>query len=184
MPLFSCDLRAKSLGKNIYNVLFVAFVALCGFAIICNSNAPLMSGDDITYYTALVNGESVWHGRDFSIKRFFPLAGWNLILVAHFTMNPYAFMVFNAFCFVVMAVCFYILTRDFSPKMRIICFVIFTFSVGCVKIYTQITFPDTTQIAFIMVFLTLTYALFSLHTNFALNLSVKNLKRGGGDAMV
>ena len=174
-----------------YNALFALLVGLCATFIVANSTAPLMSGDDITYYIALANGESVWHGRDFALGRFFPLAGWNLNFISFFSTNPYAFMVFNALCFVVTAWCFYALTRYFSPKIRIICFVIFSFSVGAVKIYTQITFPETTQIVFIMLFFALTRALFSTnlnaksHTNLKganlANLNSANLARGGAN---
>lgn len=167
---------------KIYNALFIALVGICAIGIVVNSTAPLMSGDDITYYIALANGESVWHGREFAIGRFFPLAGWNLNFISLFSINPYAFMIFNALCFVATAWCFWCITRDFNPKMRVICFVIFTFSVGAVKIYSQITFPETTQIVFIMLFFALTRALFSAnpHTNLAMNLNSANLKRGGG----
>ena len=183
-----------------YNAIFVALVGLCACGIVLDSTAPLMSGDDIEFYTALANGESVWHGLGFSYGRFFPLAGWNLNLVALFSTNPYAFMIFNALCFVATAWCFYSLTRDFCPLVRVICFVIFIFSVGAVKIYTQITFPETTQIVFIMLFFALTHASFSAnlvtnphtnpkdanlatnpHTNLkAMNLNSANLARGGG----
>lgn len=167
---------------NKYNALFVALIVFCAIAIVWDSSAPLMSGDDITYYIALANGESVWHGLDFVLGRFFPLAGWNLNFISLFSINPYAFMIFNALCFVATAWCFWCITRDFSPKMRVICFVIFTFSVGAVKIYSQITFPETTQITFIMLFFALTRALFSAnpHTNLAMNLNSANLKRRGG----
>lgn len=168
---------------NKYNALFVALIVFCAIAIVWDSSAPLMSGDDIEFYATLANGESVWHGCEFAIGRFFPLAGWNLNLTALFSINPYAFMIFNALCFVATAWCFWCITRDFSPKMRVICFVIFTFSVGAVKIYTQITFPETLQITFIMLFFTLTCALFSAnpHTNLAMNLNSANLKRGGAE---
>ena len=170
-----------------YNAIFALLVGLCAIFIVVNSTAPLMSGDDIEFYTALINGESVWHGLGFSYGRFFPLAGWNLNFIALFSTNPYAFMIFNALCFVATAWCFYSLTRDFNPKMRIICFVIFIFSVGAVKIYTQITFPETTQIVFIMLFFVLIRALFSAnpHTNLtganpkAINPNSANLTRGG-----
>lgn len=152
-----------------YNALFVALTALCAVAIVWDSTAPLMSGDDIEFYAALINGESVWHGLGFAWGRFFPLAGWNLNLVAQISTNPYAFMIFNALCFIAVAVCFYYLTRGFSPKVRVILFTMFIFSVGCVKIYTQITFPETTQIAFIMIF----FALFNALLNSA------NRTRGG-----
>ena len=179
-----------------YNAIFALLVGLCAVFIIANSTAPLMSGDDITYYIALANGESVWHGRDFALGRFFPLAGWNLNLIALFSTNPYAFMIFNALCFVAVAVCFYNLTRDFSPKMRVICFVIFSFSVGAVKIYTQITFPETTQVVFIMLFFVLTRALFSANlcenplmnlkgaNPKATNLNTANPARGGQNGII
>ncbi len=154
---------------KMYNALFIALIALCAVAIVWNTSAPLMSGDDITYYAALVNGESVWHGRDFNLGRFFPLAGWNLNLVAQISTNPYAFMIFNMFCFIAVAVSFYYLTRGFCARARVILFAMFIFSVGCVKIYTQITFPETTQIAFIMIF----FSLFSAFLNSA------NRTRGG-----
>lgn len=171
---------------NKYNALFVALIVFCAIAIVWDSSAPLMSGDDITYYIALANGESVWHGLDFVLGRFFPLAGWNLNFISLFSINPYAFMIFNALCFVATAWCFWCITRDFSPKMRVICFVIFTFSVGAVKIYSQITFPETTQITFIMLFFALTRALFSAnpHTNLAMNLNSANLKRGGQNGII
>lgn len=154
-----------------YNALFIALTALCAVAIVWDSTAPLMSGDDIEFYVALANGESVWHGLGFAWGRFFPLAGWNLNLVAQISTNPYAFMIFNALCFIAVAVCFYYLTRGFSPKVRVILFTMFIFSVGCVKIYTQITFPETTQIAFIMIF----FALFNALLNSA------NHTRGGAE---
>lgn len=142
-----------------YNALFIALTVLCAMAIVWDTTAPLMSGDDITYYGALINGETVWHGRDFNLGRFFPLAGWNLNLVAQISTNPYAFMIFNALCFIALAVCFYYLTHKFCAMVRVILFAMFIFSVGCVKIFTQITFPDTTQIAFIVIFFALCYTL-------------------------
>ena len=151
------------------NALFVALVALCAVAIVWNANAPLMSGDDIEFYAALINGKSVWHGLGFAWGRFFPLAGWNLNLIAQISTNPYLFMIFNALCFIAVAVCFYYLTRGFCARVRVILFAMFVFSVGCVKIYTQITFPDTTQIAFIMIF----FALFNAF------LTSENHSRGG-----
>lgn len=153
------------MASKIYNkyatctALFIALTALYVVAIVWDSTAPLMSGDDIEFYAALINGESVWHGLDFAWGRFFPLAGWNLNLVAQISTNPYAFMIFNALCFIIVAVCFYYLTREFCARVRVILFTMFIFSVGCVKIYTQITFPETTQIAFIMIFLVLFKAL-------------------------
>ncbi len=145
--------------KNIYNALFIALIALCAVAIVWNTSAPLMSGDDIMFYTTLLNGESVWHGLGFAWGRFFPLAGWNLNLVAQISINPYAFMIFNALCFIAVATSFYYLTREFCARARVILFAMFIFSVGAVKIYTQITFPETTQIAFIMIFFALSDAL-------------------------
>lgn len=163
-------MNSKIYDKHtIYTALFIALTALCAVAIVWDSTAPLMSGDDIEFYVALINGESVWHGLGFAWGRFFPLAGWNLNLVAQISTNPYAFMIFNALCFIAMALCFYYLTREFCARVRVILFAIFIFSVGCVKIYTQITFPETTQIAFMMIF----FALFSAFVNSA------NRTRGG-----
>lgn len=153
-----------------YTTLFIALTAICAVAIVWDSTAPLMSGDDIEFYAMLVNGESVWHGLGFAWGRFYPLAGWNLNLVAQISINPYAFMIFNALCFIAVAVSFYYLTREFCALARVILFAIFIFSVGCVKIFTQIPFSDTTQIAFIMTF----FALFSAFLNSA------NRTRGGG----
>lgn len=165
-------MNSKIYDKHaIYTALFIVITALCVVAIVWDSTAPLMSGDDIEFYVALINGESVWHGLGFAWGRFYPLAGWNLNLVAQISTNPYAFMIFNALCFIIVALCFYYLTREFCPKVRVILFAIFIFSVGCVKIYTQITFPETTQIAFIMIF----FALFNTLLNSA------NRTRGGAE---
>lgn len=168
---------------KIYNALFIALVGICAIGIVVNSTAPLMSGDDIEFYADLKNGEFVrigWTWRE--IGRFVPLIAWDFNLISLFTTNPYAFMFIHAFYFIIVAVCFYKLTHRFSSSARVVLFAIFTFSVGAVKSYTQLPYSETLQITFIMLFFTLTCALFSAnpHTNLAMNLNSANLKRGGG----
>lgn len=138
-----------------WNYCFFAFVALYAFCIVYKSSPPLMSGDDALFFMQLRQGEAVWHGVDLSHKRFFPLAGWNLNLVALFSTNPYAFMFGNALCFIITAYCYYALLRSFcAPKWLILLsFALLTLSVGYTKIITQIAFSDMTQIMFLMAFL-------------------------------
>lgn len=138
-----------------WNYCFFAFVALYAFCIVYKSSPPLMSGDDALFFMQLRQGEAVWHGVDLSHKRFFPLAGWNLNLVALFSTSPYAFMFGNALCFIITAYCYYALLRSFgAPKWLILLsFALLTLSVGYTKIITQIAFSDMTQIMFLMAFL-------------------------------
>lgn len=138
-----------------WDYLFFAFVALYAFCIVYKSSPPLMSGDDALFFMQLKNGESVWHGVDLANKRFFPLAGWNLNLVALFSTSPYAFMAGNALVFIITASCYYALGRSFGAQMGLILlsFALLTLSVGYTKIITQITFPEMTQIMFLMIFL-------------------------------
>lgn len=157
---------------KMYNALFVALTGLCAMAIVWDSTAPLMSGDDIMFYATLLNGEFVrigWTWRE--IGRFVPLIAWDLNIISLFTTNPYAFMASHALCFIIVALCFYYLTREFCPKMRVILFLIFVFSVGAVKVYTQIPYSETLQITFIMIF----FALFNALLNSA------NRTRGGAE---
>ena len=138
-----------------YGYCFVVFVAVYAFCIIYKSSPPLMSGDDALFFMQLQGGNSVWHGMDFDYKRFFPLAGWNLNLIALLSTNPYAFMIGNGFVFIITAYCYYMLVRGFGvgSGLILLSFVLLTLSVGYTKIITQITFPETTQIMFLMAFL-------------------------------
>ncbi|RDU52622.1 hypothetical protein CQA49_07955 [Helicobacter sp. MIT 00-7814] len=138
-----------------WDIAFWAFVAVYAFCIVYKSSMPLMSGDDIAFFMGLRDGGSAWHGLDFGSKRFFPLAGWNLNLIASISTSPYAFMIGNALVFVIIACCYYALARSFGANKALVfvSFVIFALSVGYVKIITQIPFPENTQIMFLLLFL-------------------------------
>ncbi|MGX2981821.1 hypothetical protein [Helicobacter sp. 23-1045] len=141
--------------KSKWDYFFAFFVAFYAFCIVYKSAPPLMSGDDINFYADLLEGRAVWHGVDFDYKRFFPLAGWNLNVVALISTSPYAFMSGNALVFAITALCYYALLRRFAvaKSLIFISFVALTLSVGYTKIITQITFPEMTQIMFLMIFL-------------------------------
>ncbi|WP_143429075.1 hypothetical protein [Helicobacter sp. TUL] len=113
-----------------------------------------MNTDDINFYTALVQGKDAWHGLDVQNRRFFPLAGWNLNLIALFSTSPYAFMIGNALVFVVTAFCFYKLSIHTKAHRALVFvfFVTFSLTVGYVKITTQIIYPELTQIMFLCLF--------------------------------
>lgn len=115
---------------------------------------PLMSGDDIVFYTALVQGKDAWHGLTIDAGRFFPLAGWNLNFITLFSTSPYAFMIGNAFVFIVVAFCFYKLSiyTKAHRALVFVFFVTFSLTVGYVKIITQLTFPENTQVMFLCLF--------------------------------
>ncbi|MGX3010710.1 hypothetical protein ACWIUD_03980 [Helicobacter sp. 23-1044] len=146
-------MKVKSL--TIWDFCFAFFVAVYAFCIIYKSAPPLMSGDDINYYADLVEGRAVWHGVDFDYKRFFPLAGWNLNLVASISTSPYAFMIGNALVFAITALCYYALLRSFGVAKSLIAisFATLTLSAGYTKIITQLAFTEMTQIMFLMIFL-------------------------------
>ena len=133
--------------------LFMGFVAVYAFCIIYKSAMPLISGDDISFYISLRDGNDAWHGLGFDYKRFFPLAGWNLNFIALFSTSPYAFMIGNALVFGITAMSFYALARSFGVALCTLSFIALALSVGYVKIITQIPFPETTQIMFLLLFL-------------------------------
>lgn len=139
------------------------FVSLYIIAIVYKSSMPLMSGDDMSIYTQLVQDKSAWHGLAFGNGRFFPLAGWALTLMAYISIDPYALMFINALSVFGIALSFYILAKslDVPHHYILISFALVALSVGFVKIMTQITFPETTQILFLMLFLLCAYKLFS-----------------------
>ena len=118
-----------------------------------------MSGDDIAFYASLVEGKDAWHGLETGYGRFFPLAGWNLNLIALFSTSPYAFMIGNAIVFVLVAFCFFKLSlyTKAHRALVLVSFVSFALTVGYTKIITQIPFPENTQILFLGIFLLAAY---------------------------
>ena len=142
------------LRGNIWDILYWLFVGVYVFCIVYKSSMPLMSGDDINFYTALVQGKDAWHGLTIDAGRFFPLAGWNLNFITLFSTSPYAFMIGNAFVFIVVAFCFYKLSiyTKAHRALVFVFFVTFSLTVGYVKIITQLTFPENTQVMFLCLF--------------------------------
>ena len=155
MHSFILNLQGESMRLSKYDYTFFGFVAIYAFAIIYKAPAPLMSGDDIGFFMDLREGRAVWHGFNLDYGRFFPLAGWNLNVVALFSTSPLAFMAFNAICFTITALCYYALACSFNVAKSLVLFsfVLLALSVGYVKIITQITFPEMTQIMLLMLFL-------------------------------
>ena len=147
------------LRSNIWDILYWLFVGVYVFCIVYKSSMPLMNTDDINFYTALVQGKDAWHGLDVQNRRFFPLAGWNLNLIALFSTSPYAFMIGNAIVFVLVAFCFFKLSlyTKAHRALVLVSFVSFALTVGYTKIITQIPFPENTQILFLGIFLLAAY---------------------------
>ncbi|ETD27777.1 hypothetical protein [Helicobacter canis] len=57
----------------------------------------MLNSDGFLFFTQLLESKSAWHGlQNLEAKRFFSLAGWNLALIAQFSLSPYAFMLGNA----------------------------------------------------------------------------------------
>lgn len=149
--------------SSVWDKLYWLFVGLYAFCIVYKSSMPLMSGDDIVFYASLVQGRDAWHGLDVNVGRFFPLAGWNLNLIASFSTSPYAFMIGNAIVFVLIAFCFFRLSlyTKAHRALVLVSFVSFALTVGYTKIITQIPFPENTQILFLCVFLLAAYRFYT-----------------------
>lgn len=145
--------------RFIYIYIYILFVILYAFGIVYNSSVPVMAGDDIAFYTALKKGEQVWHGLNFSLSRFFPLAGWNLNLVALFSISPYAFMIGNACVFVISAWAFWRIAVLFgaSAKWIALAAMAFFLSAGYTHIVTSICYPELTQIMFLLLFVLMAF---------------------------
>ena len=157
-----------------WDKLYWLFVGLYAFCIVYKSSMPLMSGDDIAFYGNLVQGNNAWHGLDTSVGRFFPLAGWNLNLIALFSTSPYAFMIGNAIVFIIIAFCFFRLSL-YTKAHRVlvlVSFVSFALTVGYTKIITQIPFPENTQILFLCVFLLAAYGFYTKLSNNATDIYI------------
>ena len=148
---------ARFTKSKIY--IYILFVILYAFGIVYNSSVPVMAGDDIAFYTALKKGEQVWHGLNFSLSRFFPLAGWNLNLVALFSISPYAFMIGNACVFVISAWAFWRIAVLFgaSAKWIALAAMAFFLSAGYTHIVTSICYPELTQIMFLLLFVLMAF---------------------------
>ncbi|WP_299325580.1 hypothetical protein [uncultured Helicobacter sp.] len=132
--------------------------------IIADSAFPMLNGDSISFYQQLLESKSAWHGLDTDMKRFFPFAGWNLALIAQFSLSPYAFMLGNACVLVVFSLCFIYLARMSGARawwslVMLICIVL---SAGYTKLLVEIVFPETTQTMFMLLFLCCCFGVYRL----------------------
>ena len=136
--------------------LFFGFIALYGCFIVLDSAIPMLNGDGFLFFTQLLENKSAWHGlQSLETKRFFPLAGWNLALIAQFSLSPYAFMLGNACVFVAFGACYLALARQSLANhwAILVMFICVVLSVGYAKLMVEIVFPETTLTLFILAFL-------------------------------
>ncbi|STO96730.1 hypothetical protein [Helicobacter canis] len=121
-----------------------------------DSAIPMLNSDGFVFFTQLLESKSAWHGlAGLEMKRFFPLAGWNLALIAQFSLSPYAFMLGNACVLVAFGVCYLALGRQSRANhwAILVMFVCVVLSVGYAKLMVEIVFPETTLTLFILAFL-------------------------------
>ncbi|WP_407379844.1 hypothetical protein [Helicobacter sp.] len=147
-----------------FYIVFALFLLLYACFIIADSAFPMLNGDSISFYQQLLESKSAWHGLDTDMKRFFPLAGWNLALIAQFSLSPYAFMLGNACVLVVFSLCFIYLARMSGARawwslVMLICIVL---SAGYTKLLVEIVFPETTQTMFMLLFLCCCFGVYRL----------------------
>ena len=147
-----------------FYIVFALFLLLYVCFIIADSAFPMLNGDSIVFYQRLLESKSAWHGLDTDLKRFFPLAGWNLALIAQFSLSPYAFMLGNACVLVVFSLCFIYLARMSGARawwslVMLICIVL---SAGYTKLLVEIVFPETTQTMFMLLFLCCCFGVYRL----------------------
>ncbi len=160
--------KIDSAEKNyiMWRNIYVLFVVLYAFGIVYNSAMPI-TGDDIAFYTTLKQGNQLWHGLAFEFGRFFPLAGWNLNLVALFSTSPYAFMIGNACVFIVTAWAFWRIgvtlcafsSSNYYGGGGYICiaFVAFSLSGGYTNIVASLCYPELTETLFLLFFIILAF---------------------------
>lgn len=155
-------------GYIMWRNVYILFVALYACGIVYNSAMPGAALDDIWMYYRLSQGEQVWHGLDFGVGRFFPLAGWNLNLVALFSTSPYAFMIGNACVFVItawafwrigMALCAFSSSNYYGGGGVYICiaFIAFSLGVGYSQVIVSLCFPELTEIMFLLLFILMAF---------------------------
>lgn len=149
--------RSKSsIASAVFYGLFFGFIlAYAGF-IVMDSAIPMLNSDGFVFFTQLLESKSAWHGlAGLEMKRFFPLAGWNLALIAQFSLSPYAFMLGNACVLVAFGVCYLALGRQSLANhwAILVMFVCVVLSVGYAKLMVEIVFPETTLTLFILAFL-------------------------------
>lgn len=115
----------------------------------------MLNADAIGFYHQLLESKSAWHGLATNMKRFFPLAGWNLALIAQFSTSPYAFMLGNACVLVAFSLCFLYLARASGARAWwvLVVFICVVLSAGYAKLLVEIVFPETTQSMFLLLFL-------------------------------
>lgn len=149
--------RSKSsIASAVFYGLFFGFIlAYAGF-IVMDSAIPMLNSDGFVFFTQLLESKSAWHGlAGLEMKRFFPLAGWNLALIAQFSLSPYAFMLGNACVLVAFGACYLALGRQSRANhwAILVMFVCVVLSVGYTKLMVEIVFPETTLTLFILAFL-------------------------------
>lgn len=149
--------RSKSsVASAVFYGLFFGFIlAYAGF-IVMDSAIPMLNSDGFLFFTQLLESKSAWHGlAGLEMKRFFPLAGWNLALIAQFSLSPYAFMLGNACVLVAFGACYLALGRQSRANhwAILVMFVCVVLSVGYAKLMVEIVFPETTLTLFILAFL-------------------------------
>lgn len=116
----------------------------------------MLNSDGFLFFTQLLESKSAWHGlQNLEAKRFFPLAGWNLALIAQFSLSPYAFMLGNACVLVAFGVCYLALARQSLANhwAILVMFICVVLSVGYAKLMVEIVFPETTLTLFVLAFL-------------------------------
>lgn len=121
-----------------------------------DSAIPMLNSDGFVFFTQLLESKSAWHGlAGLGMKRFFPLAGWNLALIAQFSLSPYAFMLGNACVLVAFGVCYLALGRQSRANhwAILVMFICVVLSVGYAKLMVEIVFPETTLTLFVLAFL-------------------------------
>lgn len=149
--------RSKSsIAPAVFYGLFFGFIlAYAGF-IVMDSAIPMLNSDGFVFFTQLLESKSAWHGlAGLGMKRFFPLAGWNLALIAQFSLSPYAFMLGNACVLVAFGVCYLALGRQSRANhwAILVMFICVVLSVGYAKLMVEIVFPETTLTLFVLAFL-------------------------------
>lgn len=149
--------RSKSsITPAVFYGLFFGFIlAYAGF-IVMDSAIPMLNSDGFVFFTQLLESKSAWHGlAGLGMKRFFPLAGWNLALIAQFSLSPYAFMLGNACVLVAFGVCYLALGRQSRANhwAILVMFICVVLSVGYAKLMVEIVFPETTLTLFVLAFL-------------------------------
>ena len=149
--------RSKSsIAPAVFYGLFFGFIlAYAGF-IVMDSAIPMLNSDGFVFFTQLLESKSAWHGlAGLGMKRFFPLAGWNLALIAQFSLSPYAFMLGNACVLVAFGVCYLALGRQSRANhwVILVMFICVVLSVGYAKLMVEIVFPETTLTLFVLAFL-------------------------------